>query len=669
MVKIGTTKYLLYYFILSLLFMDILFRSLVTGGIFSLGFIISALFLISFAIICFIISTLTHGKFSFIISCFLLGTASLLYSSQYIYHEFFKTFYSLYSAGNAGQVLDFWQDIVTVLERNAFWVILFLLPTLLFLLFGYKLLYFKTINWFPRVVLVAIIILVHISSLIVILASGKEQHSAHDLYFNSNYPSLSAEKIGLITMMRLDLQRSLTGWSPEIEAPSIVVPAYFSNPTRDISDRTANTKDEIEQEIDEEIIEFNTMDIDFEKLAANEENEEIKNMHNYFNSIEPTAKNDYTGKYKGYNLILITAESFSPFAVHEGATPTLYKLINDGYNFVNFYTPSWEVSTTDGEYVALTSLLPKSGVWSFEESADNYLPFVMGNQFKELDYKTLAYHNHSYTYYSRHLSHPNMGYEYKGLGNGLNIRETWPESDLEMVEKTVPEYINDEPFHAYYMTVSGHMQYSFSGNVMARKNQDLVMDLPFSDQAKAYISTQIELDKALEHLLNQLEEAGIAENTLIALSGDHYPYGLDDKTIDEFAGHSVEQNFELYENDFILYTEGMEPKTITKPSSSLDIIPTLSNLFGLEYDSRLLMGTDIFSDADPIVPFLNKSYVTDKGKYNAEDQKFIPDNGQEVDQEYIDWISTIVENKFYYSTKILEHDYYDIVLGEVQQSN
>ena len=119
-----------------------------------------------------------------------------------------------------------------------------------------------------------------------------------------------------------------------------------------------------------------------------------------------------------------------------------------------------------------------------------------------------------------------MGYEYKGLGNGLNVKETWPESDFEMMELTVPEYINSEPFHAYYMTVSGHMQYSFTGNYIARKNMDFVKDLAYSDQAKAYLATQIELDRALEYLMNELEEAGVADRTLIALSADHYPYGL-----------------------------------------------------------------------------------------------------------------------------------------------
>ena len=108
------------------------------------------------------------------------------------------------------------------------------------------------------------------------------------------------------------------------------------------------------------------------------------------------------------------------------------------------------------------------------------------------------------------------------------------------------------------------------------------------------MATQIELDRALEHLLSQLENAGIADQTLIAISADHYPYGLEDQTIDELTGHPVKGNFELYKSPFILYVKGMDPEIITKPASSLDIFPTISNLMGVEYDSRLLMGRIFF---------------------------------------------------------------------------
>ena len=172
------------------------------------------------------------------------------------------------------------------------------------------------------------------------------------------------------------------------------------------------------------------------------------------------------------------------------------------------------------------------------------------------------------------------------------------------------------------------------------------------------MATQIELDRALEYLLGELEKHGVAEKTLIALSADHYPYGLNKKTIDELAGHEVEENFELYRNGFLLYAKGMEPVKVDKPASSLDIIPTLSNLLGLEYDSRLLMGRDLFSDGEGLVIFQNRSFITDQGRYNAITNHFIPNGGHQVDAEYVKKIIGIVNAKFYFSAMILDRDYY-----------
>nr|WP_281497097.1 LTA synthase family protein [Ornithinimicrobium sp. F0845] len=366
--------------------------------------------------------------------------------------------------------------------------------------------------------------------------------------------------------------------------------------------------------------------------------------------------------FEGYNLVFLTAEGYSHYAVDEDVTPTLYKLTHEGFTFTNFYNPIWGVSTSDGEYVATTGLIPKSGVWSMLKSGENSMPFAMGNQLAELGYKTLAYHNHTYDYYGRDVSHPNLGYDYKGVGNGLEVKKTWPESDVEMIDVTTDEYVNDEPFHAYYMTVSGHLLYNFTGNYIAMKNRDLVEDLPYNEAGRAYMATQIELDRALELLMERLEEAGVADNTLIVLSADHYPYGLEKADLDNLAGHEVDSRFELHKSNLIIYAKGMEPEVIDEPVSSLDIIPTISNLLGLEFDSRLLMGRDVFAGTDPLVIFNDRSFITDKGRYDSLAREFTPDEGVEVPDDYRQLISDEVDRKFYYSALILDRDYYRVVV-------
>jgi lipoteichoic acid synthase len=616
--------------------MEALLKAFSTGYTLSSSLILPLLLSSTTAIFLFIVSSLFKNNTGFIIAFILLITTGFMYCSQFIYYQSFRNFYSLYSAGNATQIFEFWKDIWGLILENWIVVLLFFVPALILLTIGKKLFVFTRLTKLSAVALVCLMITPYAVGVATIYSSDKKQHSAYDLYFTSHNSILSVQKLGLLTMMQLDFHRSLTGWAPTMEAPVLEVTA----PSAPI------LIDELVEESKEEQIkvEYNTMNIDFEHLLSTEEDPDIQEIHQYIQTVPATEKNEFTGLYEGYNLVLITAESFAPYAVHPEVTPTLYKLIHEGYKFTNFYNPLWDVGTTDGEYVANVGLLPKTGVWSFEESSKNYLPFAMGNQLKKQGYTTKAYHNHSYKFYRRDLSHPNMGYEYKGLGNGLNVKKTWPESNLEMFEKTVSEYVNDDKFHAYYMTVSGHMQYNFTGNMMAYENRNLVENLPYSEEGKAYLATQIELDRSLQYLLTKLEEAGVAEKTLIALSADHYPYGLDSLVIDELTGHPVETSFEIFKSPFILYTKGMEPMTVDKLSSSLDIIPTLSNLLGLQYDSRLLMGQDIFSDADPLVPLLDRSFLTNKGRYNSVTQQFTPNEGESIEEGYVESISQVINH-------------------------
>lgn len=651
---------LLSYLMVTMIFLEVILRINTEAKLLSIGMVYSLLFGISIALIVYLLASFFTGTFRSIIMGFMLFLVTFLFASQFIYYKIFKTFYTLYSAGNGAQVMEFINDILMMIRINILWLIFIFLPFILYVALKMKSRKSNySFTWPERGLTIGLFVLVFGVALIGIKLGDKDQNSPYDMYYNNNYPVASVDSLGLLTSMRLDLQRTIFGFEPTVAPPPPIVNNPVGTPTEPVE--TASTETPVEAPI---VYEDNTMEIDFNKLIAEAQNDVLKDMHAYFSTKQVTKKNEKTGIYEGYNLILITAEAFSRFSADKDVTPTLYKMLNEGYHFTNFYNPIWGVSTSDGEYVATTGLIPKSGVWSMYKSGSISMPFAMGNQLKNLGYKTLAYHNHTYNYYKRDISHPNLGYTYKGLGNGLEVRKTWPESDLEMMQVTTDEYIGSEPFHTYYMTVSGHMFYSSGGNFIANKNKDLVTQLPYNAPGKAYMATQIELDKAMEYLLQKLEEAGVADKTLIAISADHYPYGLEKVDIDNLAGHEVESNFELYKSDFILYTKGMTPETIDRPVSSLDIIPTISNLLGLEYDSRLLMGIDMFSDTDPLIIFNNRSFITDKGKYNAVTKEFIPNEGVNVDENYRKAISEEIDRKFYYSAKILETDYYAKVLAK-----
>ena len=361
--------------------------------------------------------------------------------------------------------------------------------------------------------------------------------------------------------------------------------------------------------------------LDFAAMAETETKSKPKKILEYLAGLEPTKKNQYTGMFEGYNLILITAESFSPMGIHQELTPTLYKLANSGFDFTNYWT-TYPSNTTNGEYSNLTGLVPdiskpKSN-GSFVYSIKNTMNMNIANWFNAQGITSRAYHDHTATYYKRNQTHPNIGYEFKGKKE-IGGLSGWPESDLIMMQNTIGDYINDDWFHTYYMTVSGHHNYKFGGyNTIADKNKDLVKDLDMGTSAKAYLATHIELDRALEYLIQELEKAGKLEKTVICITTDHYPYGLTDSEWKAMIGHKIQYGgLKRHQSDLIIWNSAMETVKIDKPACQVDVLPTLLNLFGFEYDSRLYSGCDILSDSYGLAMTANQSFITDKIVYNS----------------------------------------------------
>ena len=645
-----------------IIYFETALKIVVYETVFNEGYIFMCLFSLPIGFVFYLLFTGFKEKTNKIIFIILMVSLTFFYLAQLLYYKIFSTFATLYFLVGAAKAAQFIDILLNAAINNIIPLFFILLPLSLAIIFHKKLSIAKiSNNYIIKIFLSAAVMQTLVILFVLSLDDGVLSPSY--LYKDAFLVENSIDKFGLLTTSRLDLKNILkntTAFAGENEHIEIIE-------TNDELNEIEYTETEIivEPVVEEEIIlEYNKIDIPFDELTENEGNENIKLLHKYFKDIEPTNKNKYTGMFKGKNLIMITAEGFSPYAVDEELTPTLYKMYEEGFKFTDFYTPIWGVSTSDGEYVACTGLLPKEGIWSFYKSSENYMPYCMGNQLKNIGYETYAYHNHYFDYYFRNESHPNMGYIYKGLGNGLDVAETWPESDIEMIELTVDEYIDKQPFHAYYMTVSGHLQYNFSGNYIASKNRELVEHLEYSNNVKAYLACNIELDRAVEKLINALEKAGIAQDTLIAISPDHYPYGLTVEEISELAGHEVNTNFELYKGVFLLWSKDMQPVEINKTSSSLDIIPTISNLMGLDYDSRLIAGKDILSDAEPLVMLKDRSWITNKAYFNARTGEIISRNGHNPDNAYIEEISERVKQKFKFSAMILDNNYYKIIYNQ-----
>ncbi|MBQ8139838.1 MAG: sulfatase-like hydrolase/transferase [Lachnospiraceae bacterium] len=416
--------------------------------------------------------------------------------------------------------------------------------------------------------------------------------------------------------------------------------------------------------------------IDFEALSQMTEDKAIKDLCNYFGSKRPTKTNEYTGIFEGYNLIYICGEAFSNYGIDPDITPTLYKMATNGIVLNNFYN-SFPNTTTNGEYAFSTSYWPDvsriadSGTvaGSFAQSADKFMPFGLGDFFTAEGKTSYAYHNYYGNYYWRDHSWPNLGYRnIKFMGDGMEFTSSWPASDLELFEQSVDDYIDDDCFQAYYMTFSGHGPYGAS-NAMYKKNIDAVKALAgdkYKDNAiLGYFCGEYELELGMEYLLGRLEEAGKLDNTVIVLVGDHFPYFLPDSAKLELnGGEPMDSTFEQYHSTCIIYNAGLkEPIVSDEYCCNVDILPTILNLFNIEYDSRLLMGIDIFSGNVHRARLYNGSFITDYVKYDKRSGKAIWSdkmNGfsEENKEKYLEAMLDYTESEYSASLQMLKSNFW-----------
>lgn len=631
------------------MYLELVFRLFTDNSIFNISLLYISLYNLFLAILISFLVSFGNNKINKIIFFICLSIICFLYGLELCVFKMFGFYFDLSLFGATDQVLTFYSDGIKVVLQNIVGLIFIFLPFIILLIFN-KYFAIRKIDWKYSLIKLGASVIVFIIFLLCLNINKNNINSAQELYYRVNNNELNIKMFGVLNSLRIDFKRSIFGYDIEI----------------DILDNGHNNLDNNDENEEEIKYEYNNLDINFDNLIANESNSTIKTMHEYFKNETGTLQNAYTKYFEGKNLILFMAESFNEIAVREDLTPTLYKLVNSGFKFNNFYTPTIS-STIGGEFQELTGLVAASGFLSPWKSGENYFPFGLATAFQDLGYNTFAYHNHTYTFQSRNKYLAALGFDnYLGCRNGLEDRincNQWPESDVEMIKTTFADYKNsEEPFMVYYVTVSGHGDYGFNYSAMARKHKDEVQDLDYSEKPLAYLAAQIELDKALELLIDNLEENDLLEDTVIALVGDHYPYYLSLDEVNEIASYKKDSVIEINRSNFILWNSEMETVKVDKVGSQIDVLPTIYNLFGVNYDSRLIIGKDILSTEPGLAIFGNSSWVSDKGSYFASTNKFVPKD-EEVDEEYIKYMNKVVSNKITMSKYIMTYDYYRKVLG------
>ena len=586
----------------------------------------------------------------------LVAAQVLLAEVQLVYHCIFGDFMPVSQIGMGGNVVvNFNSQLLYGIRQNLLKILLLLLPliaVILCLILRRAQALKLRLRWKQTMASFAVLLALLLTVTGLMYVGRDNAFSVYRTFTNVNTSTDSSyKKIGMLATTAQELRYMLFSGSGSI----MITPSSLN-----ISDvpRTYSSNS------------YNVIEsIDFTALANSTDSDILKATDEYLSNATPTRKNNYTGLLKDYNLITICAESFCPWFISEELTPTLYKLSHTGILFENYYG-TFQSVTTNGEYTMCMGLYPDMSRTktdsSFNVAGTNYLPFCLGNALKGMGYQAWAYHDYIGDFYNRNITHANMGYTFKAADSGLAMKIDWPSSDLEMMEASVDDYINSgEPFHAYYMTFSGHYQYNWD-NAMSAKNRDAVKDLPYSEPVKAYIACNLELEYALEYLMQRLEEAGVADKTCIALTNDHYPYGLTEDEYNELAGQTLDTTFEKYRNSFICYVPGLsENIVVDEYCSTADILPTLLNLFGVDYDSRLLAGTDVLSSGLHVAVLSDKSFLTKAFRYDAGTETVIPaDENTTVSGKLAEAYRLYVDSRFQLSGNILNSDYYTHVFSK-----
>ena len=81
-------------------------------------------------------------------------------------------------------------------------------------------------------------------------------------------------------------------------------------------------------------------------------------------------------------------------------------------------------------------------------------------------------------------------------------------------------------------------------------------------------------------------------------------------------------------------------------------------MYGIEYDSRIIIGRDIMSSNKKIVMFNDQSFLTNEGYYDSKTNKF---DGK-IDNKVLKSLKKEVNNNFNASNTLIDKDYYSYLL-------
>lgn len=437
-----------------------------------------------------------------------------------------------------------------------------------------------------------------------------------------------------------------------------------------------------EEEVVPEDMERKIDDTAWKSLASSTNDSTYKTLNNYFMNRQVTPKNEYTGLFEGKNLIIIMMESVNEIAIYNKEYfPTLYKMYHEGISFKNNYSPRNNCSTGNNEFTVLSSLFTINNTCTANAYASNKYPEAVFNVFNNAGYKTSGYHDYTQKFYKRAKTIPNLGAnKYYGVEDlKMPYSTDYTEADdKDMFIAAQKYYMDEDKFMAYFATVTPHQSY-IDSQICSDRYYDKYRDLGYSSNLSRYLSKLQVMDEAFAELLSELDKKGKLEDTVIAVFGDHFPYGLADSQINEYfnrnnAGYTINRNSTANKNvdktPMFIYNSGSEPLVVEDYTTIIDLLPTLLNLFNLDYDPRLYLGTDVFSKSHASrAVFADGSWTNERGYYHAPNSsmKYL-DGADAYSNEELIYINQEISTRQKMSASAIKSNYFNY-LGEGLKKN
>ena len=572
------------------------------------------------------------------------------------FYNFLGVYMSLQTSSQFGAVVDYIKDFLLSFKFIYFLTFIpFILTILYFVFLDKKSDNFKLSKQFINTFVLMLLSgsLFYVSITLSVFQNKLQTVSNVNLFLTASNPSLTIEQFGTTGFGILDVR-------------AIIHPIHI------MEDYVA-VKEEREINDNSRIID----DTAFSSVIENETDDTMKAVSNYFINKTITDKNDYTGMFKDKNLIVIMMESANDIFINQEYYPNFYKLYSEGWSWDNNYSPRNSCATMNNEFSGMTSLYSIYNTCTASKYKNNSYFESIFNLFNKQNYVTFSSHDYTEAYYPRSTIHKNMGSgEYYGVQKlGIsysNEYKNWANDDefMEAVLKIIDKKTsNNEHFMTWLTTVSSHQPYSVD-SIQGDKFYNMTKDTGYSSDVRKYMSKLKILDDGLGVLLRGLKDRGILDDTVIVLYGDHYPYGISKEHLNEVLEYDTEEDMNAEQVPFVIYNSTVEAKKFDQYTFYLNILPTLANLFDLDYDPRYYLGTDLFSnDAESLTVFADGSWKNEIGYYNAKKNKIKYYTDKTYTTEELNKINNEISTKVNISSTVIKENYFEHLKGKLDEEN